>query len=153
MEVAGEQPNRGWAMHILKILSVLLIAGGGALLYRAWSTIAGHEITNGNVVQLLPVRGSKGGTNYKVVATFQDYMGKKHTYMQSGSSNPPMNRVGDVIKIMYERENPERNASLEFWSRFGTAWILLGLGLLFLWIVVGSQYGNGFIYSHFPNTH
>ena len=140
-------------MHILKILSILLIAGGGALLYRAWSTIAGHEITNGNVVQLLPVRGARGGMSYRVVATFQDYAGKKHTYTQTGSTNPPMNRVGDVIKIMYERENPERNASLEFWSRFGMSWVLLGVGLLLLWIVIGGQYGNGIIDSHFPNTH
>jgi hypothetical protein len=138
---------------LLKILTVVFIVGGVALLYRAWSTIAGHEITTGTVVELIPGRGSKGGTVYTVVATFQDRMGKKHTYTSSMASNPPENKVGDVIRIMYDREHPDRNTSLAFGHRFVWPWISLGLGLFLLWIVMGLQFGDGIVNSHFPNTH
>lgn len=141
-------------MTQIKILSVVFIVGGVALLYRAWSTIAGHEITRGTVVELRPVGGSKWKRpSYKVVATFQDHMGKKHTYTSSWASYPPENKVGDVIKIMHDRENPERNYRLAFGYRFGLPWILLGLGLFLLWIVLGWQFGDGIVNSHFPNTH
>ena len=112
-----------------------------ALLHRAWSAIAGHEITSGKVVELLPKSGGKG-TTYKVVAIFQDRTGNKHTCTSRVASNPPENNVGDVVKIMYDRENPDRNDSLQFGNRLGLGWILLGFGLFLLWIAIGWQIGR-----------
>ncbi len=102
-------------------------------------------------MELLSVSGSKGTKAYRAI--FQDRMGNKHACASRGFSNPPEKNVGDVVKIMYDRENRDRNDSLEFGNRFGLGWFLLGLGLLLLWIAIGWQFGDGIVNSHFPNTH
>ncbi|MES2296482.1 MAG: DUF3592 domain-containing protein [Pseudomonadota bacterium] len=139
-------------MGFARITGILIALAGIAFLFNQWRTVQGREITVGTVTELVPTSGSKGRT-YKVRAQFSDHEGTSREYVSSWSSNPPAHAVGDVIKIMYEKDNPAKNASLSFGTRFGFAWILLGIGLFILWMSYGWQWGDQLIALCFPNTH
>jgi len=81
-------------MFIMQIIALALCMLGAALLWYIVRAIAGEEITEGKVIELIPVRGSKGGTNFKVKAEFSNAAKVSHEYLSSWSASPAPLRPG-----------------------------------------------------------
>jgi hypothetical protein len=138
-------------MGILKLVTFAIVLLSVGFLVFQWRTIAGREITTARVTELEPQPDD--GTTYYVVATYRDRAGHEHRYRSAWASNPPAHKVGESFRLMYDPGDPARCASLTFGTRFGAAWILLGVGLLILWVVLGWEYGGRLLQAAFPATH
>jgi hypothetical protein len=140
-------------MLIMKIIGFSLCVLGVVLMWLQIRAISGEEITEGKVIDLIPVQGSKGGTNYKVKAEFSDTAKVRHEYLSSWSASPAPYAVGETVRIAFDRGNPERNRLFTFGARFGPGWILLGIGLVLIWITFGFGYGNEYLLRRYPDTY
>jgi len=139
-------------MFIMKIIGLALCILGAALLWYQVRAIAGEEITEGKVIELIPVAGSKGGTNFKVKAEFSDAAKVRHEYLSSWSAHPAPYALGETVRIAFDRDDPQSNRLFTFGARFGPGWIILGIGLVLLWIAFGFSYGNAYLLRHYPDT-
>lgn len=136
----------------MNYVGIGLLALGIILGYWQYSRIVGKEISEGRVVELVPHRGSKGGTTYSVVAEFVDTRGAVQTYRSGFSVSSPGYGVGDPIRIYFNRDDPTQCGVLSFGYRFGFAWCLIVLGLALLLTSAGWSFGNAWLNTHFPTT-
>jgi hypothetical protein len=139
-------------MFMLKIIGTVFCAIGIAIMWFQYRATAAAEITDGKVIELIPVRGSKGGTNYKIRAEFLDKDKKRHEYLSSWSASAVPYGVGDTVRIAFDRDNPDSNRMFSFGVLYGTGWVILGIGLLLFWIAFGFGYGNAYMKATHPNT-
>lgn len=71
----------------------LAVAGFGAwLLLRAHRKVEGRPVIQGQVIELIPVRGSKGGTSYKLRVAYRDPAGNSGTLTTRWAQNPRRRR-------------------------------------------------------------
>ncbi len=105
--------------------------------YRSYSFQQIAISTKGQIVELVERTDSEGGTLFAPVFTFTDNQGQVQKVYSSVSSYPPIGNVGDTIDILYDPKNP-KNADIDtFFSNWGGAIILGGLGLVqFLMFIV-----------------
>ena len=61
----------------------------------------------GTIVDLLPERGSKGGTLYKPVFEFADASDREHRVTARIGSSPPSYERGEAVTVLYRPGNPE----------------------------------------------
>ncbi|MFH1477153.1 MAG: DUF3592 domain-containing protein, partial [Verrucomicrobiota bacterium] len=106
----------------------------------------------GRVTELSEGRGSKGGTTYGVVAEFKDYAGNGCVYRSGWKSSSPGYRVGDPIKIYFNRINPADCGVCSFGIRFGAAFIIVVLGLALLCASYGYKLGKQWMDKKYPVT-
>jgi hypothetical protein len=139
-------------MLILKMIGLALGITGVILMWFQFRTIASEEITTGKVIELIPVRGNKGRTAYRVKVEFFDAAKARHECISGWSANPAPYDLDEPVRVTYDRGNPEANRLFTFGTRFGTGWIFLGIGLLILWIALGFSYGNAYLETAYPNT-
>jgi hypothetical protein len=139
-------------MFIMKIIGFSLCLLGVVLMWFQFRAIAGEEITEGRVIDLIPVPGAKGGTSFKVKAEFTDSAKARHEYLSSWSASPAPYALGETVRIAFDRGNPESSRLFTFGARFGPGWILLGIGLALIWVTFGFGYGNVFLLRHYPDT-
>lgn len=137
---------------ILPAIGAALLAAGCAVFYWQYSLVQGKAIAEGRVTQLIPSRGSKGGTVYAIVAEFRDYSGKACTYKSHFSSSNPGYKVGDSIRIFFDRRNPAACGIMSFGYRFGAAWCIIVAGLACLALWAGWEYGNQWLANQFPTN-
>ncbi len=117
---------------ILQVLGMLLLAAGLSLGYWQWSLLDGKTIVLGRVTALPESRNSKGGVSYGIVAEFRAGAGRAGTYRSSWKSTHPGYRVGDPIKLYYDRARPEDCGLCTPGARFGAALALALAGLALL---------------------
>jgi len=137
---------------VLGWLGIGLATAG--LVLGAWQfkTLSTREITIGKVTELIPERGAKGGTTYRTVAVYQDHQGHAHTYRSSFTASPAPYDVGEDIRISFPKHDPAAGEAATFGAGFGPPWILVGVGVLLLWIAWGFTAGRGWIETAFPAT-
>lgn len=134
-----------------------LIAGALLILaafiaYGQYLRFAGREVAEGRVASLQAEADSEGSTTYKIVAEFPDRDGRIRTYRSGFSSSSPGYRVGDRIRIYFDREHPEQCGILSFGYRFGVAWAFACVAVLILLIRYGYILGNAWLETHVPTT-
>lgn len=137
---------------ILNCIGIGLFLLGAGWSYWQYNQIVGKDVTVGRVTTLEPKRGNKGGTVYTVVADFHDRGGHLNTYRAGFSSSSPGYRVGDPIRIYFDRNNPADCGVLSFGFRFGAGWILIVAGLACCAVHYGWVFGDKWLLEHFPNT-
>ncbi len=86
---------------ILALIGLALAGLGGWLLLRAHRKVDGRPVINGQVTELIPVRGSKGGTSYKLRVAYTDPVGNPGTLTTSWAQNPPAARQGETVKLAW----------------------------------------------------
>lgn len=119
----------------------LALAGlGWYLLLRAHRKVDGRLVLNGEVTELIPVRGSKGGTNYKLRVSYQDPSGNPGILTTRWAQNPPAARAGEQVKLAWIAPGQEP-VLLLFSSLFGLGWVLAILGLALAALGGGFAYG------------
>jgi hypothetical protein len=125
----------------------LILALGIALivlaLYLAWRKnnllLSGH-LADGEVVELIPHRGSKGGTNYSLRVAYTQSDGTKGEFETTFSSNPPMHQLHEKIRVVCYAgaESPD---ILAFGDLFLFPWTCVCAGVFILLMCVGFAYG------------
>jgi hypothetical protein len=132
---------------VLNIISTGLFLLAFFLAYTNNRFIKERLIGEGQVTQLPATRGSKGGTTYKIVASFRDRAGQEHTYRSTFSSSNPGYAVGDPIRICYRENEPESCGIYSFGYRFGPALIIGALAAALAIIRLGYKLGPGLMDS------
>ena len=129
---------------IILISLLFLIVGLGAIFF-SYISFAGSQkfIKNSisadgtvvDIVQQMEHSETNGQTttNYtyapKISFTASD--GKQYTFVSSTSSNPSPYHDGQIIKILYDPQNPNNAEINSFFDLWGLSIISLGLGVVF----------------------
>ncbi|HZR36040.1 MAG TPA: DUF3592 domain-containing protein [Nevskia sp.] len=121
-----------------------LLAGGamlgGALLLgqhtRAFVARAQHA--SGEVVELVPHRSSDS-TTYAPAVRFVAADGQTIRFVASFSSSPPAFAVGERVDVLYPAGQPDQAKINAFFSLWGGAVILGGIGAVFLAVGLALQ--------------
>ena len=90
------------------------------------------------------------GKGYAPEIAFRTQQGKEGVFVPSFSSNPPMYKQGDKLKVVYQGDG-EGARILSFATRFGLAWVFLCVGLALVVIAFGFRYGDSFVISRYLN--
>ncbi|MCL6266506.1 DUF3592 domain-containing protein [Flagellimonas myxillae] len=93
--------------------------------------------TTAVVTQLLTNYDSDGDT-YTPIFEFKDRSNKVQTYKSPISSSPPAYRVGDKVKIIYDRKDSSVVKTVTFWGLYRVSVILLMVASPLL--VLGGSY-------------
>jgi hypothetical protein len=124
-------------MKALNTVKYLFIAFGLVMLAGAlfWylntkSFIKAAASAQGTVVELIPVR-SDGSTTYKPLVRFTTAKGGAIEFSSSSSSNPPGYEVGETVEVYYLEGSPRDAKVSGFFSLWGGAVIVGGMGLVF----------------------
>jgi hypothetical protein len=125
---------------ILLTLGLGLAALGAWLVLRAHRRVEGRPVIRGEVTELIPVRGSKGGTSYKLRVAYTDPGGVQGELVTRWAQNPPAAQAGDAVKLAWigPGEDP---VLLLFGSLFGLGFVLAVLGVSLALIAGGFAYG------------
>jgi hypothetical protein len=134
-------------MKILFVLGLAFMTLAAWLAMRAHRRILASRLVDGRVAELIPVRGSKGGTNYKLRIAFKDPGGMESSFVTAFSSKPPMHDLGEAVKVgLAPGEAP---LLVSFPARFAFPWILFLIGALMSVLPLGFWYGPGWMRSHY----
>lgn len=132
-----------WFVYVfLGVGSIMLV---GALF--AWNStrafIARAQSTTGKVIELREVRDKDGGSStWKPVVHYATAEGQEVTFSSSFSSNPAPYRVGDMVEVLYLRDDPDDARIRGFGSLWGGATFLAGMGFVFAAIGAGVLYSR-----------
>lgn len=131
-------------INIVKYVFAIIGAGmlvGAFFLYKSTSEfIKNSEETEGVVVELLESRSSSSSDNsimYKPLVAFTDEKGAEIQFASSTSSNPPSYSVNEKVDVIYSPDAPNKAKIKGFFSLWGGATILGGMGLVFALIGFG----------------
>lgn len=137
---------------IVIIIGAVLLLGGLAVGVRSARTLSRSTITVGKVVDLIASHTRKGGTIYKVKATFTDQHQQPRIYLSTWATSNPGYRVGEPIRIYYAPDDPQSSGIASFGYAFGFATILFAMGLAFLLVGGGYWFGGDLMERYFPVT-
>ena len=128
-------------MKVIKYVFTIIGAGmliGAYFLYKSTSTFLEDAVsTEGTVIELLRVYSdSDSGTSitYKPVVEFLDKNGSDFEFTSSSSSNPPSYSIGEKVEVLYNPTSPNKAKIKGFFSLWGAATIVGGLGTVFFLI-------------------
>lgn len=125
---------------VLLALGLGLTTLGAWLILRAHRRVEGKPVISGQVVELIPVRGSKGGTNYKLRVAYTDPGGNLGELTTRWAQNPPAARAGEVVKLAWVGPG-EPPVLLLFSSLFGAGFVVAVIGLALALLGGGFAYG------------
>ena len=125
---------------VLLLIGLALAGLGWFLLFRAHHRVQGRPVIQGEVTELVPVRGSKGGTSYKLRVAYQDPAGNPGTLTTGWAQNPPAAKQGERVNLAWTGPE-EKPVLLLFTSLFGVGWVLTVMGLGLFVLGAGFAYG------------
>jgi hypothetical protein len=115
-----------------------ILFGVGALAMSLWTGIHSWRLihhggrTTGSIVEMH--RGDRESDNLSAAPRFRfrDAAGLEHTVLSNFYHYPPAHRVGDSVKVVYDRSDPE-NARIDSFAYLWFAPVFTaGFGALFL---------------------
>ena len=131
-----------WKLAILLGLALLIYAGYLARQEHAWLKSA--QVVPGTVVELIPIKGSKGRTNYTPRIRYTTGDGTVHDFLRPSAPGPVGLAAGDPLAVAYHDATPQDLRIFTFGQSYGFAAFLavLGIGLLLLGatFLVGNHY-------------
>lgn len=104
-------------------------------------SISGMSVTDGKVTAVSP----------SIRVEYFDNSQTSRVCVSSFTTTPPCYSIGQNVRIAFSEDNPGSSRLLTFGARFGVAWVILGVGLMLLWIVLGFFYGSAYLNSIYPN--
>ena len=93
--------------------------------------------TTATVNRLVEVTSDDGYT-YKAVFEFKDRYDGNFEFISSVSSNPPMYKVGERVKIVYNANDPDEVMIVSFWGLYHWSVILFCIACPL--IIIGGGY-------------
>lgn len=133
----GDIPPDAAASSVLAILGgIFSVLGIGLLLGALWSVsntrtfLKAAATAPGEVIELSR-RLDDDGSTYAPVVRFRTPQGRPVEFTATAGSNPPAYSVGDQVQVFYDARRPEQALLPDFFSLWGLAAIIGGLGLAF----------------------
>jgi hypothetical protein len=131
----------------------LIIALGFGLIllsfYLAWRKhtllLSGH-LADGEVVELIPHRGSKGGVSYTLRVSYAQRDGDKAEFTTTFACSPPLHQLGEKIRVVYYDGQAQPDI-LAFPDLFLFPWACFCAGIFLLLMCAGFAYGPSLIDS------
>jgi len=109
--MAKQQKVNRFVLPILLLAGVGLLFLGAHLHQKTAEFLARAVRAPGSVVQLATNHSSDGADTYAPVVEFE-HQGRKYTFKDSISSNPPSYRRGDAVGVLYDPDRP-RDARID----------------------------------------
>ncbi|MEB3262961.1 MAG: DUF3592 domain-containing protein [Synechococcus sp.] len=114
---------------------------GTALLWSSTSTFLSEAIpAPGTVVDLVAHRSSDS-TTYRPAVDFTSRNGEPVSFVSSTGSSPPSYSVGQRVEVLYRPTNPRDARINDFFSLWGGATVLGGMGFIFAGVGVATMVG------------
>jgi hypothetical protein len=118
-------PNIAWVVIILGCAA--LVGALGTMLYT-WNFTRFAQRTSGTVIQMREQADKNSGSmSYAPTFRFQNDSGSPHTVSSGFFSSPPEFHVGDVVTVLYRRDDPQDARIDSYWQVWGLP-SLLGIG-------------------------
>ncbi len=118
-------------------------------LYLGWRKhhllLTGH-LADGEVVELIPHRGSKGGVSYSLRVAHTLASGARSEFTTSFSSSPPMHALHEKVRVVYYESGASPDI-LAFGDTFLFPWVAFCAGLFLLLMCLGFALGPSLIDS------
>jgi hypothetical protein len=130
--------------YLFGLVGAGLLIGALLLVQNTRSFLADAVSAQGVVLELVGRSSSdSSGTSYTYapMVQFETTEGRAVTFVSSTSSNPPSYRVGETVEVLYPADEPERARLHGWFSLWGAAAILGGMGTVFSTISVGLTVG------------
>ncbi len=128
-------------------LGLALIVLGGYLAWRKHSMILRGHLTEGEVVQLIPHRGSKGGVSYSLRVAYTAPDGAHGEFTTSYSSSPPLHALNEKVRVVcYDSGTPD---ILAFQDDFLFPLICISIGAGILLVCSGFIFGPSLIEAYY----
>lgn len=130
-------------------MNTILLIGMGFFLAAAFFACLAHlwlskaQFTNGEIVEMIAVRGTKS-TTYKPRVRYTTMDGQEREFVRSYSSSPPEFKTGEKVTVGHNPETGEGRI-VTFGQRFGLAWILAWIGLSLTTLSIGFTIGRQII--------
>jgi len=119
--------------YVFTVIGIAMLVGA-FFLYRNTSVFLEEAISaNGTVVDLVESRSSDS-TTYRPKVRFTTQNGKEVEFTSSTGSSPPSYSRGETVVVRYRASEPERARIDGFFSLWGGAIILGGMGGVFFLI-------------------
>ncbi|MEB4589851.1 DUF3592 domain-containing protein [Candidatus Thiothrix sp. Deng01] len=107
------------------------LLGGSYYLYQDTRGFLRTALSaQGTVVELVRSR-SRDSTTYAPAVNFTTHEGKPISFTSTTSSNPPSYTEGETVEVFYQADRPESAKINGFFSLWGGALILGGIGAVF----------------------
>ncbi|SDX72923.1 DUF3592 domain-containing protein [Marinobacter mobilis] len=140
--------------YVFSVIGIAMLVGA-SLLYNNTSDFLTRAVSaQGQVVDLVLSRSSDTTTYYPVVV-FRDASGRQVEFKSNSGTNPPSYTRGERVEVLYEPGEPEAARINGFFSLWGAAIIVGGLGLVFGLVGFGMtvygllhQRGKAFLQKH-----
>jgi hypothetical protein len=128
----------GMNITLLIGLGFLLLAAVLAARTHFW--LAKAQFTDGEVIQMIAVRGQKS-TTYKPRVRYTTMDGQVRDFVRGYSSSPPDFTIGEKVAVAYDPQSQEARI-VTFGQRFGFAWILGWIGFSLATLSIGFSIGR-----------
>lgn len=122
--------------YLFTLVGFAMLAGAFWAYSSTSSFLKQAETADGIVFELLASR-SDNSTTYRPVVQFIDQQGQFIEFVSSTGSNPASYSQGEQVKVLYLPERPSNAKINSFFSLWGVAIILAGIGAVFFLIGVG----------------
>jgi hypothetical protein len=125
----------------LSFVGLILMALALFFFFRTRSFISSSQQVKGTVTQMIYIDDSDGG-GYSPVFRFRTLDGRDVEVTEKLISNPPQFKVGQIIDVLYDPENPSRARVKKGFNLYFVPILLGFLGLLFGCvgvILIGSE--------------
>lgn len=127
-------------LKVLYYLAALSLIACVALVLRKHAYLRSADRFPGSVANLVPRRGSKGGTVYALEVVYHDRGGAEQRFVTSMASRPAARQVGDKVVVLAHRDGSKPDLAifqllyLGYWIWFcagiGAIGCLLGPGIV-----------------------
>ncbi len=117
-----------------------LIVLGVCLGWRKHHLLLSGHLADGEVVELIPHTGSKGGVTYTARVAYTRPDGTKAEFEGGVSSNPPMHRLGEKLRVVVYSDGMTPDI-LAFADLFLFPWACFCAGVFILLMCAGFAFG------------
>ena len=128
--------------YIFTAVGLLMLIGAFKLYNYTQTFLSEATTTNGEVIELIRERSSSTSSSsnssdsytYRPVVQFTTQSGKEIEFTSSTGSNPASYSRGEKVEVLYQLESPEKAKINGFFSLWGAAVIVGGIGAIFFLI-------------------
>jgi hypothetical protein len=133
---------------LILALAIALIVLGGYLAWRKHHLVLRGHLSDGEIIELIPHRGSKGGYSYSLRVSYTIGNGNKSEFVTTFSSSPPMHALHEKIRVVYYDDATAPDI-LAYPEMFLFPWICVCAGLFILLMCGGYIVGPMLIDSYY----
>lgn len=133
---------------LILALGIGLIVLGAYLAWRKHSMVLRGHLSDGEVVELIPHTGSKGGVSYSLRVTYAAANGSQSDFVTTFSSNPPTHRLHEKVRVVYYDDGTSPDI-LAYPEMFLFPWTCICAGIFVLLMCIGFIFGPKLIDSYY----